>query len=181
MPFGPNGGIGPVSVVGHVHGKTLLFLTPIPPRLPFGRGGHGKWDPFLITIRLFFLEGFISIKKITSLEYIPLTFGRTTVLTVYGSTGYVWAECNGHWGAFTAATNGAVIGGKENGFHDELEHPFGQTIYTADLIRWLVDDTQIHPVIFSKLIQGMKRLKQCVSVRWSTGSVDLPMKQSLWR
>ena len=100
-------------------------------------------------------------------------------MTVYGSTGYAWAECGGSWGAFTAATNGSILSGKENGFRDELEHPIGQTKYTEDLIRWLDDDAQIHPCNIQQAFAGYEALEaMCISAL-EHRRVDLPMKLEL--
>ena len=109
----------------------------------------------------------------------PIDFWEDDRLTVYGSTGYAWAECSGSWGAFTAATNGSILSGKENGFRDELEHPIGQTKYTEDLIRWLDDDAQIHPCNIQQAFAGYEALEaMCISAL-EHRRVDLPMKLEL--
>ena len=172
-----NDGVGPVSVVGHVHGKDILSDTHPSPDYFLGEAVMGNGVRSTLQFG-YFSRKFHQHQEDYQSGIYPIDFWEDDRLTVYGSTGYVWAECNGHWGAFTAATNGAVIGGKENGFRDELEHPSGQTVYTADLIRWLDDDTQIHPCNIQQAYAGYEALEaMCISAL-EHRRVDLPMKDT---
>ena len=95
----------------------------------------------------------------------PIDFWEDDRLTVYGSTGYAWAECSGKLGRFYCRNKRIYpLSGKENGFRDELAYPIGQTKYTEDLIRCLDDDAQIHPCNIQQAFAGYEALEaMCIS------------------
>ena len=119
-----NSGIGPVSVVGHVHGKGLLSDSHPSPDYFLGEAVMANGVRSTLQFG-YFSKKFHSHAEDYQASVYPIDFWEDDRLTVYGSTGYAWAECSGSWGAFTAATNGSILSGKENGFRDELEHPIG--------------------------------------------------------
>ena len=173
-----NSGIGPVSVVGHVHGKGLRSDSHPSPDYFLGEAVMANGVRSTLQFG-YFSKKFHSHAEDYQASVYPIDFWEDDRLTVYGSTGYAWAECSGSWGAFTAATNGSILSGKENGFRDELEHPIGQTKYTEDLIRWLDDDAQIHPCNIQQAFAGYEALEaMCISAL-EHRRVDLPMKLEL--
>ena len=170
-----NGGIGPESVVGHVHGKHMLSDTHPSPDYFLGeavlKNGVRSTMQFGYFARAFHAHD----EDYAAGDY-PIDFWEDDRLTVYGTTGYAWAECNGSWGAFTSETGGKVIGGKENGFRDELAHPDGQTAYTAELLRWLDGDTDYHACNIRQAYEGYAALEaMCISAL-EHRRVDLPME-----
>ena len=64
-------------------------------------------------------------------------------ITVYGTRGYVWAETDGYWGAFTSQTQGELLTGKEPGWYHHQEKQI-QTPYYTEFADWLDDDKKIH-------------------------------------
>lgn len=131
-----NGGMLPVSVVGHVHGRQLLNDTHPSPdymlgKLVFSNGVHATVE-FGYMSQSYREHG----ENYESKDF-PTSFWEDDRLTVYGEKGYAWAECNGRWGAFTKNTNGMVVCGKENAYHDELDNPQAQILFTEDFLDWM--------------------------------------------
>lgn len=131
-----NGGNTPVAVVGHIHGCELLEDTHPSPdymlgELVFSNGVHA-------TVQFGYMsERSKEHKENYETKEFPISFWEDDRLTVYGETGYVWAECNGCWGAFTKNTGGKIECGKGNAYHNELENPQAQILYTEEFLDWI--------------------------------------------
>ena len=131
-----NGGHAPVSVAGHIHGRRMLDDTHPSPdymlgKIVFSNGVHATVEFGYMAQR--------HHKHCESYETqdFPISFWEDDRLTVYGDTGYVWAECNGRWGAFTKETNGRIEGGKGNAYHDEVINPQAQVLFTQEFLDWI--------------------------------------------
>ena len=95
-------------------------------------------------------------------------------LMVRGTHGYAWADAAGRWGAFTSTTNGEVIGEEGPGFMEE--HTAMQVHYTADVVAWLDDDTQVHPNNLAISYHGYEVMEAlCLSALDNT-RIDLPLE-----
>lgn len=95
-------------------------------------------------------------------------------LTVYGTLGYVWAETDGYWGAFTKATNGELLLGKEPGWYHHQEKQI-QTPYYISYAQWLDDDKKVHDCNIEISYHGYEILEgMCLSALNHT-RVDLPI------
>lgn len=135
-------------VVGHVHGRGKLSDNHPSPDYIMGQVA------FTNGVRLFLENGYLS-KSYVSGEI----FWVDNRLTVYGSTGYVWAETNGAWGA---CINGELKG-SQGGTWGEQE-PRLQTPYFTDFVSWLDDDSKVHPCNASISYHGYEILESlCVS------------------
>jgi len=135
-------------VVGHVHGRGLLTDNHPSPDYIMGQ------VEFANGVRLFLENGYLS-KSTMGKE----NFWVDNRLTVYGTTGYVWAETNGAWGA---CINGRLQGG-QGGTWGEQEAGL-QTPYFTDFADWLDDDSKVHPCNISIAYHGYEILEAlCVS------------------
>lgn len=169
-----NNGIGPVSVVGHVHGTQLLSDTHPSPDYFLGEAVLGNGVRSTMQFG-YFTRPFHNHKENYENGAYPIEFWEDDRLTVYGTTGYVWAECSGCWGAYTAKTNGRVIGGRENGFKDECAIPYAQKVYTGDLVRWLDGEIENHPCNIRQAYEGYAALEAMGISALEHRRVDLPM------
>jgi predicted dehydrogenase len=97
-----SGATGAKWAVGHVHGKQKLSDHHPSPDFV---NGVALLDN---EVRLYFECGYLSPRNLPE-----TSFWVDDRLTVYGSKGYVWAECNGRWSAFTSKTGGEVITGHQ--------------------------------------------------------------------
>lgn len=131
-----NGGQPPLAVAGHVHGKDLLDDSHPSPDYMLGE------MVFENGVRSTVQFGYMSRAHCEHDENyeqkrFPVEFWEDDRLTVYGTTGYAWAECNGRWGAFTKNTDGKAIGGCGNAFRSEGDNPLAQIAYVAEFLDWM--------------------------------------------
>ncbi|MCL1794372.1 MAG: Gfo/Idh/MocA family oxidoreductase [Oscillospiraceae bacterium] len=135
-------------VVGHVHGKGLLTDNHPSPDYIMGQ------VEFAGGVRLFLENGYLSKSTMGKDK-----FWVDNRLTVYGRTGYAWAETDGAWGA---CINGQLQG--EQGKSWGEQEPGLQTPYFADFVKWLDDDSKVHPCNISISYHGYEILEAlCVS------------------
>jgi hypothetical protein len=98
-------------------------------------------------------------------------------LTVYGETGYAWAECNGRWAAFTAKTGGQLLSGSLGTWPEERVG--AQIRYTAAFADWLDDDSKVHLCNVEQAYNGYEAVEAvCISALDKT-RIDLPLNLSL--
>ncbi len=96
-------------------------------------------------------------------------------ITVYGTKGYVWAETDGWWGAFTSKTKGELVTGKNPGWYHHQEKII-QTPYYQEYVRWLDDDSQPHSCNIEISYHGYEILEaMCLSALDNT-RVMLPIQ-----
>jgi predicted dehydrogenase len=135
-------------VVGHVHGRGLLTDNHPSPDYIMGQ------VEFANGVRLFLENGYLSKSTMDKDK-----FWVNNRLTVYSTTGYVWAETDGAWGA---CINGQIQG--EQGKSWGEQEPGLQTPYFTDFVSWLDDDTKVHPCNISITYHGYEILEAlCVS------------------
>ena len=95
-------------------------------------------------------------------------------LTVYGTHGYVWAETDGYWGAFTKATKGELLLGKDPGWYHHHKKEIQAPYYIA-FADWLDDDSKIHDCNIEISYHGYEILEgMCLSALNHT-RIDLPI------
>jgi len=143
-----NGGAKANWVVGHVHGRDLLTDNHPSPNYIMGQVAFDNG------VRLYLENGYLSKSTLDKNK-----FWVDNRLTVYGTTGYVWAETDGAWGA---CVNGRLIGGQEKTWGEQ--EPGLQIPYFRDFIDWLDDDSRVHPCNISIAYHGYEILEAlCVS------------------
>ncbi|MCL2741584.1 MAG: Gfo/Idh/MocA family oxidoreductase [Oscillospiraceae bacterium] len=125
-----NGGRKAKWVVGHVNGKGKL--SDISPSPDYAMGQV----EFENGVRLFTENGYLSKARFPADE----KYWLDNRITVYGTTGYVWAETDGIWGG---CVRGELQGG-QGGTWGEQE-PDLQVAYLSDFADWLDDDAKVHP------------------------------------
>lgn len=172
-----NGGVKPVSVVGHTHGTFYLSNSHPSPDYILGE------VVFENGVRGIVECGYYSAKHLihdNSFDHGPKApeFYTDDRLTVYGETGYAWAECNGRWGAFTSATNGKMIGGDFGTFFEQ-EQFTAQDRYTYDFGLWLEDETKVHPSNLEAAYQGYQILEGIYISALENRRVDFPLEVPL--
>jgi predicted dehydrogenase len=161
-----------LSVVGHVHGN--FFLEDHHPSPDFVLGEI----IFENGVRSYFDCGYFSKPK--TKHNVGFTYKVTEHqywtddrLTVYGTTGYAWAECNGRWAAFTSRTGGQVISGSVQDFSDE-QYP-AQARYTRDFALWMEDDSKVHSSNINTAYHGYEILESMYMSALERTRMDLPI------
>lgn len=95
-------------------------------------------------------------------------------ITVYGTTGYVYAETDGFWGAFTKATNGELITGKNPGWYNHQEKEI-QIGYYTEFADWLDDDSRPHSCNIDTAYHGYEILEAICLSALDNKRMDLPL------
>ena len=149
--------------VGHVHGKELLSDSHPSPNYTMG---HVEFEN---GVRSFFELGKLSASHMPK-EF----FWVDDRLTVYGTHGYVWADANGRWGAFTKSSKGEILGEEGDGWEIQQSTRL-QPLYLAELADWLDDDSKVHPCNIDISYHGYEILEAvCISAMEDI-RVDLPL------
>ena len=157
-----NNGISAESVVGHVHGRDKLT------------DGHPYADYLMAQaimkndVRLIIESGYYSPQHTSRVD----EFWLDNRITVYGDTGYVWAQTNGAWSCFTPESPYMQKGSTENWREQELKI---QTPYCAQLADWLDDDTKIHPCNIDISYTGFEILEAAGLSALDNRRIDLPI------
>ena len=171
-----NQGIGAASAVGHVHGRDLLDDSHPSPDYLIGEAVMKNG------VRINIQCGYFTRPKVEHQDdyehkIFSMEYWTDARLTVHGTTGFAWAECNGRWSVFSARTAGQVISGKAAGFAAEQQD--AQAAYTRDFAAWLDDDCCVHPSNISQAYHGMEILEaMCISAL-DHSRVDLPLQLPL--
>ena len=157
------GGAHAKWVIGHAHGTaTLADSHPSPDHI---------LGEFLLEngVKVYLDCGYLSSGHLGE-EYADID----NRLCVYGTHGYVWAETDGYWGAFTKATNGELLLGKNPGWYHHQEKQI-QTPYYISYAQWLDDDTKVHDCNIEISYHGYEILEgMCLSALNHT-RVDMPI------
>lgn len=158
------GGCRAKWAIGHVHGTaTLVDSHPSPDFL--------EGEVLLENgIRIYVECGYLSV------SHHPEAYADIdNRITVYGTKGYVWAETDGYWGAFTSKTGGKVQGGKEPGWYHHQEKQIQAPYYRA-FAEWLEDDNKVHDCNIQISYHGYEILEgMCLSALEHT-RIDFPIK-----
>ena len=96
-------------------------------------------------------------------------------LTVYGETGYAWAECNGRFAQFSSQTAGKIET-EEYGTFFEAEQFDAQDRYTRDFGLWLQGKLSEHPCNLKQAYEGYQILEAIYISALENRRVDLPME-----
>lgn len=149
--------------VGHVHGKKALNDSHPSPNYTMG---HVEFEN---GVRSFFEFGKLSASHMPS-EF----FWVDDRLTVYGTHGYVWADANGRWGAFTKSSQGKVIGEEGDSWGIQQSTRL-QPLYLDELADWLDDDSKVHPCNIEISYHGYEILEAVCISAMDHIRVDLPL------
>lgn len=161
-----NGNCKALSVVGHTHGS--FFLGDHHPSPDFVLGEIA----FENGIRSYFDCGYYAKPK-TEHNVGEAAYWTDDRLTVYGTTGYAWAECNGRWSAFTSRTGGQVIAGSTADWSEE-QIP-AQSRYTRDFALWMEDDSKAHSSNINTAYHGYEILESIYMSALERTRMDLPV------
>lgn len=146
------GGVKAKWAVGHAHGTAALSDSHPSPDFLQGE--------ILLEngVRVYLECGYLSSSRHPE-EYADID----NRITVYGTKGYVWAETDGYWGAFTAGTKGEVLTGKEPGWYNHQEKQIQTPYYTA-FAKWMEDDSKVHDCNIDISYHGYEILEgMCIS------------------
>ena len=150
-------------VCGHVHGRVMLEDSHPSPDFVMSECGFSNG------VRLFCEIGYLSPMNLD--KHLYWTDNR---LTVYGSTGYAWAETEGSYAYFTKDTKGELISGFTSGW-GEVE-PLLQIPYLKEFAEWLGDDAKVHSCNVNIAQHGYEILDaMCISALENT-RIDIPIK-----
>ncbi|MDR0452375.1 MAG: hypothetical protein LBH15_04980, partial [Treponema sp.] len=94
-------------------------------------------------------------------------------LTVYGESGYAWAECNGRWAVCGAGTGGRLETGSFGSWAEERGG--AQNRYTAAFADWLDDDSKPHPSHVEQAYNGFEAVEAVCISALDKLRVDLPL------
>jgi len=167
-----NNGCRALSVAGHVHGS--FFLADNHPSPDFVLGEI----VFENGVRSIFECGYFSkphAEHDEGFTYKPKSqdYWTDDRLTVYGTTGYAWAECSGRWGAFTPRTGGRAVTGETQDYSLEV-YP-AQARYTLDFARWMDDGEKVHSCNIHTACHGYEILEAMYMSALERTRVDLPV------
>lgn len=150
-------------VVGHVHGKELLSDSHPSPNYTMG---HVEFEN---GVRSFFEFGKLSASHMPK-EF----FWLDDRLTVYGTHGYVWADPNGRFGAFTKSSKGEMLGEEGDGWEIQQSTRL-QPLYLDEFADWLDDDSKVHPCNINISYHGYEILEAVCISAMERIRVDLPL------
>lgn len=169
-----NGGCIPVAVAGHIHGRDLLSDTHPSPdymlgEVVFENGVHA-------TVQFGYMsKSYNEHKEDYEKRDFPVSFWEDDRLTVYGTTGYAWAECSGRWGAFTKNTGGKIITGRGNSFHEEIDRPSAQILFAAEFLDWIEGKKISHSCDVAPAYAGFETGMAIIQSALKAQRVDLPL------
>ena len=159
-----NNGARAKWVVGHVHGTKLLSdAHPSPDYIL----GHVLFENGV--------RGTIGCGYLSPQHLDDGKFWTDDRLTVYGTHGYAWADCDNHWAAFTKSSGGKVISG-EGALWSANADPMQQH-YIKDLADWLDDDKKPHPCCIELAYHGYEILEGVCLSSLNNTRIDLPLPQ----
>lgn len=172
-----NRGVKPVSVVGHTHGTFYLANSHPSPDYILGEVAFENGVRGIVECGYYAPQ---HLEHDNSFDHGPKAneFYTDDRLTVYGETGYAWAECNGRWAAFTSKTGGKVVSGDFGGFFEQ-EQFTAQDRYTYDFGLWLEDDSKVHPSNLEAAYQGYQILEGIYISALENRRVDFPLEVPL--
>ena len=101
-----------------------------------------------------------------------IDFFTDSRLTLYGSEGYAYAECNGNWGICSKKTKGRLTTGKDRGY--PLAELDAQIEYAKDFAIWMDQDDSIHPCNIDTAFHGYQVLEAIYYSALYHQKVDLP-------
>ncbi|NHN33633.1 Gfo/Idh/MocA family protein [Paenibacillus agricola] len=162
-----NGGAKADWVIGHVHGKEKLTDSHPSPDYCFAE--------LLFENRV---RGTIECGYLSPAFLEPQKFWTDNRLTVHGTHGYVWAETDGRWGAFTRNSKGEVLGGQEQYWAPTVKESI-QSAYTHDLADWLDDERKTHSCNLDISEHGYEILYAICSSAMDHKRVDLPLSGNI--
>jgi predicted dehydrogenase len=149
--------------VGHVHGKELLSDNHPSPNYTMG---HVEFEN---GVRSYFGFGKLSPSHMPKDH-----FWLDNRLWVYGTHGYVWADTNGRWGAFTRKSGGEPIGGAGAGWGEQQSTRL-QPLYFAEFADWLDGKTDHHSCDVEIAYHGYEVLEAVCISALEHRRVDLPL------
>lgn len=169
-----NSNVPVVSVAGHVHGRRLLesdhpSADYMMGEMVFANGVRGNLQCGTMTRAHSEYELDYDSPKFP--HHFP-EYLEDDRLTVYGSTGYAWAECNGRWAIFSAATEGKLVTGKGKDIFFSMDD--AQVQYTKDFADWMDDENFYHPCNIDQAYTGYEAAEAIISSALEHRRIDLP-------
>ena len=158
-----NGGAKACWVVGHVHGKGLLADSHPSPDYTMGQIGFDNG-----------VRAFVEFGKLSASRMPEDKFWLDNRLTVYGTHGYVWADTDGRWGAFSKRNGGEVITGQGEGWGYQ-ERNLLQPLFARDMADWLDNDAKVHPCNIDITYHGYEIMEALGRSALDNTRVDLPL------
>lgn len=158
-----NGGCRAKSVVGHIHGPATL------------KDNHPSPD-FLLGEILFEngTRGYIECGYFSERHNPEIYADTDNRLTVWGTTGYAYAETDGFWGESSKATKGEFVNGKDPGWYNHQEKVI-QTPYYTEYADWLDDDSKKHSCDIETAFHGFEILEAIFLSALDKTRIDLPL------
>jgi predicted dehydrogenase len=170
-----NGGKRARAVVGHAHGNFYLNDSHPSPdyvmaQIAFENGVRGIFEC-----------GYFSPKRAQyDVEFTygakDLAFWTDDRLTVFGTRGYAWAECNGRYACFTAKTLPEIVSGDYGDFFDHEQY-YAQERFTAEYGQWL-DGEGIFLSDVETAYHGFEILEAIYRSALECDRIDLPLSLS---
>ena len=169
-----NGGHVPISVVGHIHGREMLSDTHPSPdymlgEIVFDNGVHA-------VVQFGYMSKCHNVHQENYEKHnFTISFWEDDRLTIYGTTGYIWAECNGQWGMFSKDTSGKILTGNGNAFHDEIDNPQAQILYVAEFLDWIDEKQSSHSCNVDLAYAGFETGVAMINSALKYTRLDLPL------
>ena len=158
-----NGGHRAKSVIGHVHGPATLADNHPSPDFLFGEILFENGT-----------RGYLEVGYFSERHNPEMYADSDNRLTVWGTTGYGYAETDGFWGECSKATKGEFINGKNPGWYNHQEKTI-QTPYYTEYADWLDDDSKPHSCNIETAFHGYEILEAICLSALDNKRIDLPL------
>ena len=162
----------PVSVIGHVHGNFHLADSHPSPDMILGEIAFASGRRAYVECG-YFAPPHQESDSTFSFEKKTPAFYTDNRLTVFGTTGYAYAGCNGDFAVFSAATGGKRVTEEFGPWREECVP--AQEAYMADFAAWLRGEKKDHPCCLRKAMQGAQVLEGIYRSALMNTRVDLPL------
>lgn len=160
------------SVVAHIHGNNFLETDSHPaPAVLMGEIAMENG------VRAFVECGYFSKPHLEHKvgfpdRFMTIEFWTDDRLTVHGTKGYAWAECDGSWAAFTSHTGGKIITGTTQKF---VQNTSAMKNYTKDMALWMNGEADTHPCNINTAYHGFEILEGMYISALENVRCDLPL------
>lgn len=173
-----NDGNMPLSVAGHIHGRQMLEDSHPSPDYMLGEMVLSNGVHAIVQFGYMSEQHSAYFEEYENSNF-PMEFWEDDRLTVFGSTGYAWAECNGKWAVFSKETNGKIKTGCGNAFHDELNNPSAQILFTEEFLDWMDGKIPKCSCDVSIAYAGFETGIAIIHSALGNKRVDLPLKYDM--
>lgn len=169
------GTTGVTSVAAHVHGNFYLDNSHPSPDYLFGQAVLDNG------VRAIFECGYFSARHA---EYDvtfahggqPDAYWTDDRLTVHGTQGYAYAECNGRWGGCSSATQGKLVCGDYHDFFKQEQY-LAQEKYTEAFGHWMMGVVPSHSCDVNVAYTGFQAIEAMYYSALHHTRVDFPLSE----